>query len=405
VSLVACSGGGKPAPRPDAGPRTQRRPKPPADDVRVYWPYGIRADGVGSYLIDAPLADVLHNLPEGPHIELLEIDGLLSFRIVRAEEGRMLIGADARSRVAFIAVLDAEVAKTDTGLAVGASGAELVKALGPERVDDAIVRYRRAFELDKLPNVTFLSEAAPDAAPDAAHVSAVLIAKPVAHPERKAPDGCRGGGALADVPALELWAAAHPGRPRPQVAPSVRFACVSGGEPEAVLLAGEELDIVGGSPAHLKRVWVATAGKLDVLAPLDVDGDGKDELVGLTVVRDDEAVATQVRVWGWDGGRLAPRVSARPHVVTKDQAAATGAALSGIELWPEVTAGGDAVMVGGIYAARTLAGARVVAPLTPVRVGLEPGRVEPPPPASAAGAPPDEPAAVPDAAPKRKPTP
>ena len=60
----------------------------------------------------------------------------VSWRLVRAEEGRLLIGADARGRVGFIAVLSADVARTDLGLTY-----YLRK---PPDLDQAIATFREA---------------------------------------------------------------------------------------------------------------------------------------------------------------------------------------------------------------------------------------------------------------------
>jgi hypothetical protein len=101
--------------------------------------------------------------------------------------------------------------------------------------------------------------------------------------------------------------------------------------------------------------------------------------------RGNDAVAATVRVWGWDGGRLAPRAVARPLVVTSGAASAAGASLAGIELYPEVWPAGDAVLVGGYYVARALTGARLVAPIEPVRVRVDGGAARPTPTGADAG--------------------
>jgi hypothetical protein len=382
-----CPSGEKPPPRPDAGVRPPRKVKPPPDDVRVFPPHAIRSDGVGPYLLDVPLGEVLRLLPEGPRVELLDMGEALSWRVVRAEEGRLLIGADARSRVAFIVVLDADVARLEQGAVVGVDAATLVKSLGPE-VTSEVVRTRRSFELEKLPNVTFLTDATGDGELGGAKIVAALVgrgARPPASQISPSPSPCRSGGTLAALSPGDLWSAGHGGRSKPPAlpAPTVHFGCITGAEPEAVVVTGDELVIVAGDPAKLRRAWLSNVGRQDALGALDLDGDGRDELVGLQVGRDDGTIWVQVRVFAWDGGRLATRAQARPIVIGKDAALAAGTSLPAIELWPEVWPAGDALLVGGTYVSRTVAGARVIAPLQAMRLRVDAGSRAPTPPGDA----------------------
>jgi hypothetical protein len=369
-----------------AGPRARTVPPLPEDDVRVYPPYAIRSDGVGPYNIDSALADVLQLV--GPRSETLEVPGVLSWRLVPAEDGRLLIGADERTRrVDFIVVLSPEVARTDNGMTVGVSGATLLAAFGPAREAPDVVRARRVYEFEKLPNVQFLTDAAFDRPDAEARVIAVLVARPApaAPPSERlatvankaASPACRDGGALAKVAPAELWAVAHAGKaraaslPPPPTPPRVRWACVTGAGPEALVLSGDELSIVGGEPGKLRRIAALTVGAVDQVAPLDADGDGKDEIVLLTGTRSDELVTTTVRVLGWDGTRPAPLASERVFAIDREQAATAGATPATIQLWPEVRRGDDGLMVGGLYAAGGGAGPLVVAPVAARRLRLD----------------------------------
>ena len=156
AAACACEGGAAPRQRPDAGRTEVRTVKPPRDHqgVHVYPPHAIRSDGVGPYLLDAPLNDILHIAPEGPRLQKLELGDLLSWQVEPAEQNRLLIGADERSRrVAFIVVLAADVARTDGGMTVGMSGSALLAAFGPAREQRDVLRARKVYEFEKLPNV------------------------------------------------------------------------------------------------------------------------------------------------------------------------------------------------------------------------------------------------------------
>ncbi len=402
-ATLACDGRATPKPRPDAGVPGPRTVKPAPDDVRVYPPHAIRSDGVGPYLLDAPLADAAHIAPEGPRIEILELGNLLRWRMVRAEDGRLLIGADERSRVAFIVVLAADIARTDGGMTVGMSGAALLAAFGPARDDGDVVRARRVYQFEKLPNVRFLTDDPPTLADKDTRVIAVLVQRPgagggaapepPARPDRglsgavaaaARPAHCRTGGELAAVTPAELAAAPPVGRARPGAvaaagapAPTVRWACVSSGDAEALVVSGSELAIVGGAPGKLRRLATLALGSIDQVAPLDIDGDGRDEIVALTTLLDEDRLAMLVRVWTWEGGRLVPSVSQRVLEVTREQAATAGVKPSAIDLWVEIRPAGGALLVGGLYVARTPAGARAIAPVEPVRVRLDTRRGSP----------------------------
>jgi hypothetical protein len=303
---------------------------------------------------------------------------------------------------------------------VGMSGAALIAGIGPAREERDVVRARKVYEFEKLPNVQFLTNDPPDRADQDTRVIAVLVSRPppgatVAPPTparpatpgkaasprpasgarlaagaaaaqtareaaRRAP--CRSGGDLHALPLAELWAAAHPargGKPAtpPPGEPSVAWGCVSGDEPEALLLAGDELAIVGGSPGKLRKVWTVGIGNTDQVAPLDVDGDGRDEVVALSVQRADDGLAVLLRAWQWEGQRLLPMASQRIFEVSREDAATAGVKPGGIDLWVEVRPGPGALVVGGLYVERSFGTVRVVAPLAPVRVRLETRRASP----------------------------
>ncbi|MBS1121260.1 MAG: hypothetical protein H6Q90_3488 [Deltaproteobacteria bacterium] len=114
--------------------------EPPTGTVRPLPPHAIRNDGVGPYLLRKQIAALLDQLPSGPRIARFEIPGLLHHSLIRAEDDTVLIGGEptssSSSTTTFIAVIGKEVARTDSGVHVGSTKAELVQALGP-LVDDS----------------------------------------------------------------------------------------------------------------------------------------------------------------------------------------------------------------------------------------------------------------------------
>src|SRR5262249_49143853 len=156
--------------------------------VHAYPPLSIYPDGVGPYLLGKDMRDVLRALPEGPRLELLQLGRYANWHIVRSEGGSLIIGADVKTqnRVGFVAVLGADVARTTTGLGVGATGAELMKVLGKPEEPGDMVRDRRIVQFADLPGVRFFTDASLDTPPERIKVVAVMIAN-----ESKAPADVR----------------------------------------------------------------------------------------------------------------------------------------------------------------------------------------------------------------------
>jgi hypothetical protein len=104
------------------------------------------------------------------------------------------------------------------------------------------------------------------------------------------------------------------------------------------------------------------------VSPLDVDGDGRDEiLVGVHRRQKTERVAS-VRLLRWEGGRLIELAGERSFVVSAAAAGATGVTPADVDLAIVVTPQEGALFVGGFYLSRARGRVREVAPLTPVRL-------------------------------------
>jgi hypothetical protein len=384
ILLIAGCGNKAAEIQPDASPPPQRPINPPSDKIHVYPPHAIRSDGVGPYRLDAPLEDVMQLADPG--LEFLELPGGARWRVVRAEDGKLIIGADGRNRVAFIGVLAGAVARTPKGNQVGSSFAQLAAELGPP-VRERRIATRRSVTFDKLPNVRFFSEAPVDDAAAAAtaadaKVAGVLVVRSGAvaegqdRPRAPAPAGlvgppspCVDGGPLRGVAADELLSAVRAGK-GPRSAPAViRYGCISGSGPEALVLVAGELSLVSGLPGKLHRLWSVTVPEAEAVGAVDVDGDGHDEVVTLGVVRSGQEIAAQVRVFAWEAGKLAGRASAR--VIAFDTVTTAGEATQ-VELWPEVHAEGGALVVGGEVAVRGAGNLLItLAPVAPAQLTID----------------------------------
>ncbi|HEU0034135.1 MAG TPA: hypothetical protein VFQ53_26085, partial [Kofleriaceae bacterium] len=126
LAMASCGDRDK-SPAPTAQPQPQRRSiEPPAGTVRQLPPYGIDAAGIGPYKLRQRLAAILDQLPSGPRIERYEIPSVLHTSLIRAEDDHVLIGGEptatvASSTTAFVAVIDGDVARTESGVHVGTS--------------------------------------------------------------------------------------------------------------------------------------------------------------------------------------------------------------------------------------------------------------------------------------------
>lgn len=349
--------------------------EPPPGEVRPAPPFAIRTDGVGPYLLGADLKDVLDLVPRGPRIELLTIDGVAEYNLVRTEGSALLVGGarSERSRVEFVAVVRPDIAKTSTGVGVGDPIDAVDRALGPRRTTPYRVADPRLRTYAALPAVRFVGDRA-----EGGRVIAVVVAQsdgPTATPPRgdidAAPGGahapdCRTGGALAGTLDAVVDAA------KVGDAPRIVFGCFSGTHPEAFVLGAERFAIVAGTPGKLRRVASGTVPARGYVAPIDVGADGRDELASIDIDVTPEALSTAVTVRRIDGGRLVPIASATPYRITAQAAAMTGARLDEIDVLVELTAQRGQIAVGGLYMHRVGGVPKEVAPLMPA--ALKPRR-------------------------------
>jgi hypothetical protein len=138
-AIAACSDGKKPEQKRE--PERQRRIEPPSRGVRAFPPHAIRADGVGPYKLGATVTQLLDQLPSGPRITQFTLPGVIQRDILRAEDDKILIGTEPQGTAKFVSVVRSDIARTEAGVHVGSSRAELERALGapleePDRAHD-----------------------------------------------------------------------------------------------------------------------------------------------------------------------------------------------------------------------------------------------------------------------------
>src|SRR5438105_2081346 len=119
AAIVAggCRGSEAPPPAPRAAPAPRRVLGPAPGGVRPLPPHAIRGDGVGPYRLGRSLGEILGDLPSGPSIATLDIPGVVSCSVVRAEEGAVLIAGESQGEASFLAVVRPDIARTESGIA------------------------------------------------------------------------------------------------------------------------------------------------------------------------------------------------------------------------------------------------------------------------------------------------
>jgi hypothetical protein len=375
VGLAACSGGGggDSPPKLDAG-RTRRVIEPPTGKVRPLPPHAIDPGGIGPYRLGVSQAEVLAVIPPPPRMTTLEVDQVLEAQVVRAEDDAILAGGRRGEPISFVAALAPGIARTETGLGVGARRSELA-ALGPERGDPRIARDPRIVVPAAMPGVRFLV--------DNDAVAAILV--------RAAPEGAADAGGVegcaAELPASEpdvLGAAGLAGLTR--VLPS----CLGGSGREAVVVAGDVIVVVDADGARTRKVAKQELRGLVWAAPVRSEPD-RDDLVAITERRDGDELVLALHAFRLDGGRLVPLVEEDVYRLTETKAQWIGARVADLRLLSTVEARSDGYEVGGVLLHLGASGVavRVAAPLLPRliprkrRTGGEPA----PAPVRDAGAP------------------
>lgn len=390
---AACRDQSAPARNDEESPG-QRVFLPPPGVVRAVPPHRIEPDGVGPYRLGAELKDLLNTLPEGPRVELLQIDRMVGYRLVRVAQDKILVGIGPDGRVSFIAALDPEIAKTEGGLGVGSDIAELREALGPELPMEG-TRDPRLVELEKLPNARVVVDrgraaaivvrlgsadgggqdiSAADALSGGGPPGQVPVRAPRA--ARTAPNPAEGDDVCTPASAMEALAdqpLASIARIDEAAEVVAQYGCFTGNAPEAVIESGDELVLVVGEPGHLRRAAALSVPGLHFASAVDIDGDGRQELVAVSEKRSSDALAVRVEVLRGENGRLVGAGADEVYRVTAAAAAPVGARLKDIELLVEAYAADEALTVTGLYLHRVGA-VRTVAPLLPKTIVLRPRR-------------------------------
>jgi hypothetical protein len=323
--LAACSDDGAPRKQEkrEPLPTVRREIEPPSGMARLLPPYVITATEVGPYKLEQTIATLLDRLPKGPRMERFEIPSVVHASLMRAEEGgTVLIGGEPTGTTTFVAVINnSDVARTEHGVHVGASVADLAK-LGP-LVDDA----DRAFD------------------PRLVVPAAMRNARFVVTDKR-----------VAAIVILAGGASTTPGDaacPRPKSTETAMGACFAAG---GRLISYEHDEIVVQTPEG-ERVDAIGVENLQFAAVLRNPIDGRDEVVAIQRDDDLQTLRWRIAAWRYDGAKR--RFAVEPttlYTLTAAQTRWIGADLRDIDLYLELASRPDGIEVGGLLTTRAADG-------------------------------------------------
>ncbi|MEZ4359503.1 MAG: hypothetical protein R3B48_04930 [Kofleriaceae bacterium] len=345
-----------------------RRVIDPPGTVRPLPPYAISNTGVGPYHLGTSLANVLYELPSGPRMALLDVPGLLKQNVIRAEDDGVLISGAVLGDASVIAVVSAEVARTESGISVGASRATVEPELGEPR-DVDVARDPRLLVPARLPAARLVMRED--------EVVAVVLRAPGrgrgygrAEPVdagAAAPAQPRTVGDARDKPGRDKGAPrCPPARPLEDAPGTWRAACFSAAG-EILRVDGEELSVRSGADGKERLLAQLRVRGLVFAAPLRANED-RDELVVVS-----QAVLPAERTWTvalyrLEAGRLVRVAEQAAYKLNADGARWIGVSLDEVELLLEVSSREDAALVGGLLVTRVAERIRDVVALREVDV-------------------------------------
>jgi hypothetical protein len=332
--LVACGSRDQPEVKRDTE-RPKRVIEPPSGKVRPLPPHAIRADGVGPFALGASLQELVAQLPS-PRIETFDVPNVgVHSSILRAEDDAIVIGGEPMGKARFIAVVGADIARTESGLHVGSTRYELVRALGApvDRADRA--RDPHIIVPSGLRNARVVLDG------DDKVAAIVVIAEERA--ADAASDGC----------------ARPPGDDK-------RFgACMT---PAGELVERDGDDLTFYRTDSDKPVGHASVPGLVFVQPLRTS-DGRDEVVAISRSEDAQQRTWSLAAYGLEGGKLVKTIDQKSvYTLTAASARWIGAELRDLDLYLELASHPDSIEVGGLLTRKKGDRLRDIVVISPVPV-------------------------------------
>ncbi len=340
LQLLGCSD--KPAPPPPPPePPVRRVIEPPPGTVLPLPPHAIRADGVGPYRLGERLDRVLDELPSGPRVALFDIPNLVHRSLIRAEDDTVLIGGEPTSTASSVAVVGAEVARTESGVHVGSSKDELVRALGPLVDDVETARDPRLIVPSTFKNLHAILD-------DGGRVIALVVTAEPARATEEPSNPCV--------------------RPPP---PSKGFSACLSATGELVQWEGDEISVSAPDDHPIAKVTVS-----GLVFAASLRAETRDELIAVTRVDDVQQRTWFLVAYRLEGGKLVRTLDPQPiYQLAAANARWIGAEVRDVDLYLELTSRPDNYQVGGFLTTRAGDKLRDVVVISTVPVPRRHGKV------------------------------
>ncbi len=303
-------------------------------------------------MLGESLATQLDELPSGPRLTLLDIPGVVHYNVIRAEQGSVLLGGDPLGPTAYVAVVAADVARTESGLAVGATRSQVETKVHMASREPTLARDPRIGIPVGAPGMRLVF--------DGDNILRGLAVLRSAAIEPAAPSNQARGSAARKNEGPSLCVSRTGANVSANARGAVDSECPA--TSDAVKVSGEDI-VVRASDSVRPPVAVRFRG-LVWTAVLEIE----EHEILIVISRQDTAIKktwilSALRV---DQGKLLRLLDQTLYVVTGENARWIGAELSGVDLVLEVAAQGDSLHVGGLLIAATGSRIRDLVPLLPL---------------------------------------
>ncbi len=346
---------------------------PPSDPVRAVPPHNIHRHGVGPYELSASLQTTLALLPNGPRVELFEAEGLFDYRLMRSDGDALLLGVGRRGGVAFISVLDPDIARTESGVGVGAGVQELIGALGALKAPPNHGRDSRIITFTALPDTRFIVEKG--------RVVAAVVMPPTTaeeNPEPQPPGDppVTETGPTCSASALEerrsefvSFAKSAKFAPKSQGPTAVHFACPTSERGGALLRRGNAIGwaVVEPQSQEIRLVAQTTVPNLSFVTTLNT-GAARPEIYAVSERRSLQLREVVIARLTLGGGKLTSSWNRVAFSMEAKTASWIGAQMQTADFLVEISGRPGAVAVGGIYMERDRGSLRHVVPVNRVEL-------------------------------------
>ncbi len=322
--------------QPEPAPK-RRVIEPPSGAVKMLAPHPITAEGVGPYKLRKAVAPLLDRSQGGPLNLRFEIPNVLHTGLARTEQGGLLIGSElpagSGTTITFLAVISAKVGTLSSGLRVGSTTDEVLKA--GLAAGDAERAYDPRLSIPAVaPNARLVI--------DRKRVAAIVLAGEAREP-RDSRDDCA----------------------RPASTETAFGACMTTGE----LIEIDGDDLIIRLPDQEKPFARTPVPNLMFAVPLRNAADGRDELVAIARSEDSATRTWMMVAFRFENGQLKRAVDPTPlYQLSSTQTRWIGAELKDLDLYLDLTSRGDAIEVGGLLTATRGGEIHDVVPISPVLV-------------------------------------